>query len=299
MRIPKPTGKLQRPSDQRHALALIEGENVWITSRNRELAELLGTLISDGQPLTVEKPKGVIVWGSYGGQLRKDGSVVLDRKPDGRFKLVALDLTPDSLLQELSARVGRAGSLSSEEGRHGLVYRGVMRTPDERYQDKPSVPFEDTPDDMPPAEQGAGETYERVTGEAAQEAIGQKVALEFLELGVKVRIRGKRAECEAVAERILKGRPTCASQQGAKYMIEGNIAKPFLRKGANQQGPNASGVWTREDSSERTFTAFGENLPAVQAACENGCKDNSMFTIVVNDRSKGYFVIAAGKRKAT
>ena len=121
--------------------------------------------------------------------------------------------------------------------------------------------------------------------------------MEFIDRGVKVRIRGKRADCEKTAKRIVKGSPTLASQQGAKYMIEGNLNKSFLRKGATQQGPDANGVYTREDVSERTFTAVGENLTAVQAACLTGCKENTMFTIVVNDRSAGYFVISSGRRR--
>ena len=112
-----------------------------------------------------------------------------------------------------------------------------------------------------------------ITGDDAIAAIGQKVTMEFLERGVKVRIRGKKAECEKTAKHILKGAPTVASEQGAKYMIEGNLTKSFLRKGANQEGPDANGVCTREDGSERTFTAFGENLTAVQAACLTGCKE--------------------------
>ncbi len=110
------------------------------------------------------------------------------------------------------------------------------------------------------------------------------------------RIRGRQADCEKTAKRIVKGRPTLASQQGAKYMIEGNLNKSFLRKGTNQQGPDANGVYTRQDVSERTFTAFGENLTAVQAACLTRCKEDAMFTIVVNDRSAGHFVISSGKR---
>ena len=81
-------------------------------------------------------------------------------------------------------------------------------------------------------------------------------------------------------------------------MIEGNLTKSFLTKGANQQGPDAHGVYTREDGSERTFTAFGENLPAVQATCLTGCKEDTMFTMVVNDRSAGQIVISSGKRRS-
>ena len=80
-------------------------------------------------------------------------------------------------------------------------------------------------------------------------------------------------------------------------MIEGNLKKPFLRKGANQQGPDANGVYTRNDTSERTCTAHGENLPAVQGACQAGSKEGMMYTIVVNDRSRGHVVIASGKRR--
>ena len=139
--------------------------------------------------------------------------------------------------------------------------------------------------------------FEKITGADAIAAIGQTVTIESIEGGVKVRIRGKRADCEKTAQRILKGSPTEASEQGAKYMIEGNLSKSFLRKGANQQGPDANGVYTREDISERSSTAFGENLTAVQAACRTGCREDTMFTIVVNDRSAGQFVVSSGRRR--
>ena len=124
-----------------------------------------------------------------------------------------------------------------------------------------------------------------------------KITMEIIDRGVKVRIRGKKVDCEKTAKRILKGTPTLASEQGGKHMIEGNLSKSFLRTGANQQGPDAHGVYTRDNGLERTFTAFGENLPAVQAACLAGCKDGTMFTIVVNDRSTGHFVISSGRRR--
>ncbi|MHC4325909.1 MAG: hypothetical protein ACYSUX_16685, partial [Planctomycetota bacterium] len=139
--------------------------------------------------------------------------------------------------------------------------------------------------------------FEKITGADAIAAIGQKVTMEIIDRGVKVRIRGKKADCEETAKRIVKGSPTVASQQGAKYMIEGNLSKSFLRKGANQQGPDANGVYTRDNGLERTLTAFGENLTAVQAACLTGCKESTMFTIVVNDRSAGHFVISSGRRR--
>jgi hypothetical protein len=140
--------------------------------------------------------------------------------------------------------------------------------------------------------------FEKITGADAIAALGQKVTLESIEGGVKVRIRGKQADCEKIAKRILKGSPTVASEQGAKYMIEGNLSKSFLRKGANQQGPDVNGVYTRDDESERAFTTFGENLTAVQAACLTGCREDSMFTIVVNDRSAGQIVVSSGRRRS-
>jgi hypothetical protein len=100
-----------------------------------------------------------------------------------------------------------------------------------------------------------------------------------------------------MAKHVIKGRPTVASMQGGKFMIEGNINKSFLRQGTNQQGPDANGVYTREDLSERSFTAFGENLKAVQAACLTGCKEGTMFTIVVNDRLADHVVISSGRRR--
>ncbi len=296
MKIPKSKAGLQRPLSERHAFLLIEQENAWITSPNRELAETFSALVTRGDPVTVVKTGRVIVWGIYAGEPEETGTVLLDRKPDGRFKLVAMDVTPKRLLTRVAHFVGRPGSMTSEEGQHGLVFRGELRSPGEPLATEATAQ-EPQPEVAPAAEAPTG-GFEKITGAEAIAAIGQKVTIELIEKGVKVRIRGKQADCETTAKRILKGTPTLASEQGSKYMIEGDLSKSFLRKGANQQGPDANGVYTRDDGSERTFTAFGENLPAVQAACRTGCRQDSMFTIVVNDRSAGQFVISSGKRRA-
>ncbi len=295
VKIPKSAAELKRPLSERHAFLLIEKNNAWITSPNRELAEAFCSLITRGDPVTVVKTDRVIVWGIYAGEAEETGTIALDRKPDGRFKLMPLDVTPGRLLTRVAQLVGRPGTLTSEEGQHGLIFRGELRHPSE------PVTTEAAPEPEPEitlAPDAPADEFEKITGADAIAAIGQKVTLEFLERGVKVRIRGKRAECETIAKRILKGSPTVASDQGAKYMIEGNLAKSFLTKGTNQQGPDAHGVCTREDNSERTFTAFGENLPAVRAACLTGCKEDTIFTIVVNDRSAGQVVISSGKRRS-
>jgi len=296
VKIPKSKAELKRPLKERHAFLLIEENNAWITSPNRELAETFCSLITRGDPVTVVKTGRVIVWGIYAGEPEETGTMLLDRKPDGRFKLVPLDATPDRLLTRVAQFVGRPDSVTSEEGQHGLVLRGRLRHPGEAAATEATAQ-EPQPEGAPAPEAPAG-GFERITGADAIAAIGQKVYIEFLERGVKVRIRGKRADCEATAKRILKGSPTVASDQGAKYMIEGNLSKSFLTKGTDQQGPDAHGVCTREDGSERTFTAFGENLPAVRAACLEGCKEDTMFTVVVNDRSSGQIVISSGRRRS-
>jgi hypothetical protein len=295
VKIPKSKAGLQRPLSERHAFLLVENDNAWITSPNRELAETFCALITRGNPVTVVKTGRVIVWGIYAGEPEETGTVILDRKSDGRFKLTPLSVTPNRLLTRVAHLIGRPGSLTSEEGQHGLVFRGELRTPGE--PSATAATQEPQPEVAATAEAPTG-GFEKITGADAIAAIGQKVTLEFIEQGVKVRIRGKKADCEKTAKRILKGGPTVASEQGAKYMIEGNLSKSFLRKGANQQGPDANGVYTREDDSERTFTAFGENLTAVQAACRTGCREDTMFTIVVNDRSAGQFVISSGRRRS-
>ncbi|HON91241.1 MAG TPA: hypothetical protein PKZ07_06725 [Sedimentisphaerales bacterium] len=298
VKIPQSQAGLKRPLHERHAFLRIEKNNAWITSPNRELAETFGSLILQGDPVTVVKTGRVIVWGIYAGEPEETGEMILDRKPDGRFKLVPLETTPSRLLTRVAELVGRPGSLTSEQGQHGLILRGHLR------RSGPPVATETTSRESPPPSSPAAEALAptgggpKVTGADAIAAIGQKVSLEFLERGVKVRIRGKRADCEATAKRILKGSPTVASEQGAKYMIEGNLSKSFLTKGTSQQGPDADGVYIREDSAERTFTAFGENLTAVQAACRKGCKEETMFTIVVNDRSSGPVVISSGRRRS-
>jgi len=296
VKIPKSNAELKRPLNERHAFLLIEKNNAWITSPNRQLAETFCSLITRGDPVTVVKTGRVIVWGIYAGEPEETGTIILDRKPDGRFKLTPLDVTPSRLLMRVAHFVGRPGSVTSEEGEHGLVLRGELRCPGEPVATAAAAQ-EPKPEASPAPEALTG-GFEKITGADAIAAIGQKVTLEFLERGVKVRIRGKRADCEKTAKCILKGGPTMASEQGAKYMIEGNLTKSFLTKGTNQQGPDANGVYTREDGSERTFTAFGENLTAVQAACLKGCREDTMFTIVVNDRSAGQVVISSGRRSS-
>lgn len=296
MKIPKSKAGLQRPLSERHAFLLIEKDNAWITSCNRELAETFCALVTRGDPVTVVKTGRVIVWGIYAGEPEETGTVLLDRKPDGRFKLVPLDVTPKRLLTRVAHFVGRPGSVTSEEGQHGLIFRGELRSPGEPLA-KEATAQEPQPEVAPAAAAPTG-GFEKITGAEASAALGQKVTVEFIERGVKVRIRGKQADCEKTAKHILQGSPTVASEQGAKYMIEGNLSKSFLTKGAHQQGPDAHGVYTREDASERTFTAFGENLTAVQAACLTGCREDTMFTIVVNDRSAGQFVISSGRRRS-
>ena len=290
MKIPKSKTELKRPVDKHHALLLIEKENAWVRGLNRELAETFCTLVTSSDPVTVERSSGVIVWGTYAGEPDKAGTIILDRKPDGRFKLVPLGITPNSLLTEVAHLVGRDGSVRSEEGQHGLIFRGKLK----------SIETEATAQE---SEAGVAATeaptteFEKITGADAIAAIGQKVTMEIIDRGVKVRIRGRQADCEKTAKHIVKGSPTVASPQGAKYMIEGNLNKSFLRQGATQQGPDANGVYTRHDVSERSFTAFGENLKAVQAACLKGCKEETMLTIVVNDRSTGHIVISSGRRR--
>jgi hypothetical protein len=296
VKIPKSKAGLQRPLSERHAFLLIENDNAWITSRNRELAETFCALVTRGDPVTVVKPGRVIVWGTYAGEPEETGTIILDRKPDGRFKLVPLSATPQRLLMRVAHFVGRPGSVTSEEGQNGLVFRGELRNPGEPLETEATA--QEPPPEAVPAAAAPTGGFEKITGADAIAALGQKVTLEFIEGGIKVRIRGKQADCEKTAQRILKGSPTVASEQGAKYMIEGNLQKSFLRKGANQQGPDAQGVYTRDDAAERTFTAFGENLAAVQAACRTGCREDTMFTIVVNDRSAGPFVVSSGRRRS-
>jgi len=283
VKIPKSKEGLQRPVDKRHALLRIEKENAWVRSLNRELAETICSLVTRSEPVTVVRSAGVLVWGTYAGEPENTGTIILDHKPDGRFKLVPMGITPNSLLTQVAHFIGRDGSVTSEEGKHGLMFRGKLQ------------PIEQESKVAPATEAPAGE-FETITGTDAIAAIGQKVTMEIIDRGVKIRIRGKKVDCEKTAKRILKGTPTLASEQGGKHMIEGNLSKSFLRTGANQQGPDANGVYTRDNGLERTFTALGENLPAVQAACLTGCKEGTMFTIVVNERSAGHLVISSGRR---
>ncbi len=287
-KIPMSKAKLQCPIDKRHAFLRIEKENAWVRSLNRELAENFCGLLTRGNPVTVGKPSGVVVWGTYTGDVEKTGTIIIDRKPSGRFKLVPLGITPNSLLTEVAHFVGCPDSVISEEGHHGLIFRGEFRNPAEAAEAGATARESDA--------EAPAEAFETITGTDAIAAIGQKVTMEFMDHGVKVRIRGKQADCEKTAKLIIKGTPNVASQQGSKYMIEANLDKSFLRKGTNQEGPDAHGVYTRANPSERTFTAFGENLPAVQAACLTGCQKDTMITLVVNDRSAGHIVVCSGKR---
>ncbi len=63
-----------RPLNERHAFLLIEKDNAWITSRNRQLAETFATLVTRGDPVTVVKTGRVIVWGIYAGEPQESGA---------------------------------------------------------------------------------------------------------------------------------------------------------------------------------------------------------------------------------
>ncbi|MHC4532890.1 MAG: hypothetical protein ACYS6K_02970 [Planctomycetota bacterium] len=297
VKIPKSKSELKRPVDKRHALLQIEKENAWVRSLNRKLGETFCALVTQGETVTVARSAGVIVWGTYAGEPENTGSIILDHKPDGSFKLVALGITPDSLLTQVAYFVGRNGSVTSEEGKHGFIFRGELRSSGKPTETTEAKATQQPETEVAPAAEEPTGGFEKITKADAIAAIGQKVTFEIIDRGVKFRIRGKKADCEKMAKHVIKGRPTVASQQGAKFMIEGNINKSFLRQGAKQQGPDANGVYTRENFSERSFTALGENLAAVQAACRKGCKEETMITIVVNDSSADYFVISSGRRR--
>jgi len=288
VKIPESKAELKRPIDKHHALLRIEEKNAWVRGLNRKLAETFCALVTQGEPVTVVRTSGVIVWGTYAGDPEQTGTIILDHKPDGHFKLVPLGITPNSLLTQVANFVGRDGSVTSKEGQHRLIFRGKLRSP--------GAPTETENEAASDAEESTG-VFEKITGADAIAAIRQKVTFEIIDRDVKFRIRGQKADCEKIAKHVIKGRPTVASQQGGKFMIEGNINKSFLRNGANQQGPDANGVYTRENISEHSFTAFGENLTAVQAACRKGCKEETMITIVVDDRSAGHCVISSGRRR--
>jgi len=295
VKIPKSKAELKRPVDERHIILRIEKENVWVRSLNRQLAETVCSLVTRSEPVTGARTVGVVAWGTYAGEPENTGTIILGYKPDGRFKLVPMDTTPNSLLEQVAHFVGRPNSVTFEEGKHGLVFRGELRNLGKPIETEATA--QEPQAQVAPAAEAPTGGFEKITGADAIAAIGQKVSMEFIDSGVKVRIRGNQADCEKTAKRILKGTPTLASQQGAKYMIEGNLNKSFLTKGANQQGPDANGVYTRDNISEHTFTAFGENIRAVQAACLTSYKEDEMFTIVVNDRSAGHFVISSCRRR--
>ena len=153
LKIPESKTKLKRPVDKRHALLRIENENAWIRSLNREFAETFSALVMQGDPVTVEKTAGVLVWGAYVGEPQETGTFILDRKPDGRFKLVPLDTTPNSLLTQVAHLVGRPGSVTSAEGKHGLVFRGELRRPGEPIET--AAPAQEPEPEAAPAKEKA------------------------------------------------------------------------------------------------------------------------------------------------
>jgi hypothetical protein len=150
----------------RHAFLLIEKDNAWITSPNRELAETFGALIMKGNPVTVGPA------GSSSGERRRPHDH-LDRKPDGRFKLTPLSVTPNRLLTRVAHFVGRPGSVTSEEGQHGLVFRGELRNPGESVATEATAQ-EPQPEVAPAAEPPTG-GFEKITGaDASAPPLGRK-----------------------------------------------------------------------------------------------------------------------------
>ncbi|MHC4363610.1 MAG: hypothetical protein ACYSTZ_12340, partial [Planctomycetota bacterium] len=179
VKIPKSKAGIKRPVDKRHALLRIEKENAWIRSLNRQLAETFCALVTRGDPVTVAKTAGVMVWGTYAGEPEQNGTIILDHKPDGRFKLVPLDITPNSLLTEVAYLVASRGSVTSEEGKHGLIFRGELRSPGESVETKAAGQEPDR--QAAPAAEAPTGGFEKITGADAIAAIGQKVTMESID----------------------------------------------------------------------------------------------------------------------
>lgn len=292
------TGKhhLLVPRNEDAVLLRVEGQrfigagldSAWTTSVARALAGDLAEVLVKTHYTRVHGPLG------EGDGL--SGELVIQRRPEATFKMVPHGDVPHELLAACAKILACPGTVRFEERKGMTIARGTLRSAaaaDSAAASKHAIRLAEEEEPEPERTAAGGVFTEIIGPDQARETLRQKVVMSFLESGVKVRMIGRKADCESLAKAIIAGSPTLTTPKGAKFQIEGNLKRAFYEKAAGTTHPDADGVRTRDDPSGRTFSAFGENLLAVQAATESKCRAGTVVTIVVGNR-----ILSAGTRKA-
>ncbi len=291
------TGKhhLLVPRNEDAVLLRVEGQrfigagldSAWTTSVARALAGELAEVHVKTHYTRVHGPIG------EGDGLA--GELVIQRRTEGTFKMVPHGDVPRELLDVCARVLALPGTVRFEDQKGVPIARGTFRggSATEAAASHHAIRLAEEEEPEPERTAAGGVFTEIIGPDQARETLRQKVVMTFLESGVKVRMIGRKADCESLAKAIIAGSPTLTTPKGAKFQIEGNLKRAFFEKAAGTTHPDADGVRTRDDPSGRTFSAFGENLLAVQAATEAKCRAGTVVTIVVGNR-----ILSAGTRKA-
>lgn len=304
------------PKNDTDVLVRFEGKRMVATGRKSEWVRRVGEALAKGEPHTFAKESYTAVAARHTLPSPVEAEVVVQRRSDGKFKVAAHGETAAKIVRLCAEAIGEAASITEEEQHGKPVARGVLKghAPSGKSKTKMGMKVvaladeaktlvsadgsiaDDRLKSRPPSAESPGAEEKddgpAVTGADARQAIGQTCTVIYLEGGIKARITGRKTDAEAIANKIIIGRPTLHAPKGSKYQIEGNLRRAYNERSTDIGPPDERGVRTRDDTKERTFSAFGDNLGTVKAAAEAQCREGTVYTMVIGER-----IVAAGTRK--
>lgn len=288
------------PANDTDVLIRFEGKRMVATGRKGEWVKLVGGALCKGEPHTFTKKAYTAYVTRHTLPEHVEAEVVVQKKPEGKFKVAGHGDTSAKVVRQVAEAIGESATITEEEQRGKPVARGTLKghAPGGRSKTKMGIKVVALADDddaaptVGTAEAAKVDAGPVVAGDEARAVLKQTCIIGYLEGGIKVRIVGKRADAEAVCNKIIAGSPTLTTPKGSKYQIEGNLKKSYSEKSSGISAPDAQGVRTRDDPKERTYSAWGDNLGPVRAAAEAKCREGTVFTVVIATR-----IVAAGTRK--
>lgn len=259
------------PAHPHRVMVTLEGDTIHLAGKDKDLTRRVANLLVRGNPEVKDRSSGVLISGPFPGTSHTTGTVILSSYEDGTAKVALYGHTAPELVVQCAGLVFEAGTMNPVDN-GAVTYKGkLLKAP----------------------------VMEVISGTAAKSALGQKVTIKPLAYG-KVRIIGLKADCEAMKTLIIKGNAAEASGEGKNFKLEGDLLPAAREKSAPEADKN--GVVIQDSPSERTFSAFGENLVAVKAALEQGCVPETPSTkrtifVIEGTSQSGPRVVGFGKRK--
>lgn len=288
---PKSGPKLQRPSDPKDVLLIIAEGQLYITGTDEVWAAKVMELVGNGEIHTEKKKGGVILRSCYtGSETGRRGKIVVRHRGAERFKLVAIEDTPDSLLKDCAALL--ADELEPEEcGRHGLVFRGHLRKERKDKEVISLAPIALSPlETEKPASNSASRP--RLPIKEVRAKCGQKTVIAKSVSGKDFSGTGPKDECRKIGEKISKSGPRF-EPAGNNFEVKGTFGPAFLEENEKNSPPDADGNVVRIDG--KVISVFGDHFDAVKQLLERRCKSGTVLVVLVGKTDADYRIIGSGQ----